>query len=92
MKTRVLDPWVDHLPQSPDWAASKLTDLVTCLENHRPAFIRLAEFSAESAFHANAVIELRNLEHELQTLRAAFGMENNAVSENGGGRRCVKGR
>lgn len=67
-------PWPDRLPEDPSKIAAVLGDIVTALENHRPAFIKLGGLGIRDTRRRYALGEIHNIAYELRQLCRAFGV------------------
>lgn len=68
-------PWFNKLPTTVRGAADAFCDIVTMLENYRPATLIVADAPKKSASRSRVENEIKNLEYELNLLKRAFGME-----------------
>lgn len=69
-----VQPWPKRLPRTSAKASAVLTDIVTALENQRPALLTLASDTTSPSWQANARLELQCLRYELGVLEKAFAM------------------
>lgn len=69
------NPWFNELPTTIRGAASSFSDIITMLENYRPATLMVAAAPKNSVSRSIVEGEIRNLAYELNILRRAFGIE-----------------
>jgi hypothetical protein len=70
------DPWPTNLPTCPHEAAATFSDIVTMLENYRPATLLVTKLPKDDGSRSLVESEIENIAYELDILRREFDLQN----------------